>query len=146
MRRNTCSKDEADARLPVTHARVRWFAGETATVEAVWVPLFTRGRYDVLDEASSPFNLLADAGRCAPSPACPPVAQFIRREPERSLRTSQGGARLSATTARVDWALAVYSGFPASAASRPGRLACPPARRPTSSRRSSSSKPTRALR
>ena len=76
----------ADARLPVAHARVRWFAGEKATVEAVWVPLFTRGRYDVLDEASSPFNLLADAGRCTPSPACPPVAQFIRREPERSLR------------------------------------------------------------
>ena len=66
----------------MAHARVRWFAGEKATVEAVWVPLFTRGRYDVLDEASSPFNLLADAGRCPPSPACPPVAQFIRHEPQ----------------------------------------------------------------
>ena len=116
----------ADARLPVAHARVRWFAGEKATVEAVWVPLFTRGRYDVLDEASSPFNLLADAERCTPSPACPPVAQFIRHEPERSLQTSQGGARLSATTGRVDWALAVYSGFPGFGRISAGPIGLPP--------------------
>ena len=97
----------AEARLPVTHARVRWFAGEKATVEAVWVPLFTRGRYDVLDEASSPFNLLADADRCAPSPSCPPWSpRSIRHEPARSLGGSQGGARLSATSGRVDWAVA----------------------------------------
>ena len=116
----------ADARLPVAHTRVRWFAGEKATVEAVWVPLFTRGRYDVLDEASSPFNLLTDAERCTPSPACPPVAQFIRHEPERSLRTSQGGARLSATTGRVDWALAVYSGFPGFGRISAGPIGLPP--------------------
>jgi hypothetical protein len=102
----------AEARLPVTHARVRWFAGEKATVEAVWVPFFTRGRYDVLDEASSPFNLLADADRCTPSPACPPVASFQRDEPGATIGASQGGARLSATTGRVDWALAAYSGYP----------------------------------
>ena len=120
----------ADARLPVTHARVRWFAGEKATVEAVWVPLFTRGRYDVLDEASSPFNLLADAERCTPSPACPPVAQFIRaragavaadvarrRPPERD--HAAGWTGRSPSTAA----------FRASAASRPGRSACRPARR-----------------
>jgi len=116
----------ADARLPVAHARVRWFAGEKATVEAVWVPLFTRGRYDVLDEASSPFNLLADAGRCTPSPTCPPVAQFLRRAPERSLGTSQGGARLSATTGRVDWALSVYSGFPGFGRISAGPIGLPP--------------------
>ena len=116
----------AEARLPVAHARVRWFAGEKATVEAVWVPLFTRGRYDVLDEASSPFNLLADADRCVPSPACPPVAQFIRREPARSLRTSQGGARLSATSGRVDWAVAVYSGFPGFGRISAGPIGLPP--------------------
>jgi hypothetical protein len=91
---------------------VRWFAGEKATVEAVWVPFFRRGRYDVLGEASSPFNLLADAGRCTPSPACPPVASFQRDEPAATIGASQGGARLSATTGRVDWALAVYSGYP----------------------------------
>jgi hypothetical protein len=102
----------AEARLPVPHLRARWFAGEKATVEAVWVPVFTRGRYDVLDEASSPFNLLADAGRCPPSRACPSVASFQRNEPPATIGTSQGGARLSATTGRVDWALAFYSGHP----------------------------------
>jgi hypothetical protein len=111
----------AEARLPVTHVRARWFAGEKAALEAVWVPLFTRGRYDVLDEADSPFNLLADADRCLPGPACPPVASFQRDEPARTLGTSQGGARLSATSGRVDWAVAVYSGYPGF-----GRLAAIP--------------------
>ncbi len=116
----------AEARLPVTHARVRWFAGEKATVEAVWVPLFTRGRYDVMDEASSPFNLLADAARCPPSPTCPPVAQFIRHEPDRSIGHSQGGARLSATSGRVDWAIAVYSGFAGFGRISAGPIGLPP--------------------
>jgi hypothetical protein len=111
----------AEARLPVTHVRARWFAGEKATVEGVWVPVFTRGRYDVLDEASSPFNLLADAGRCNPGPECPAVASFQRDEPARTLGGSQGGARLSATSGRVDWAVAVYSGYPGF-----GRLAAIP--------------------
>lgn len=102
----------AEARLPVLHVRARWFAGERATVEAVWVPVFTRGRYDVLDEASSPFNLLADAGRCTPSPACPSVASFQRDAPAATIGGSQGGARLNATTGRVDWALAFYHGYP----------------------------------
>lgn len=116
----------ADARLPVTHARVRWFAGEHATLEGVWVPLFTRGRYDVLDEGSSPFNLLADAARCTPSPACPPIAGFTRNEPPRSLRSSQGGARLNATTGRVDWAVAAYSGFPGFGRISVGPIGLPP--------------------
>ena len=102
----------AEARLPVAHARVRWFAGERATIEGVWVPLFARGRYDVLDEASSPFNLVNDAARCGPGPLCPVVASVQRGDPPRALGASQGGARLSATTSRVDWAVAVYSGYP----------------------------------
>ena len=57
-------------------------AGETGDASRrVWVPVFTRGRFDVLDEATSPFNLLADAERCTPSPTCPPMARFIRHEP-----------------------------------------------------------------
>ena len=111
----------AEARLPVTHARVRWFAGEKATAEAVWVPFFTRGRYDVLDEASSPFNLMNDAARCGPGPSCPVVASFQREEPARTPSGSQGGARLSVTSGRVDWAVAIYSGYPGF-----GRLAAIP--------------------
>jgi hypothetical protein len=116
----------SEARLPVAHARVRWFAGERATVEGVWVPLFTRGRYDVLDEASSPFNLLNDARRCTPSPVCPTVAQFIRHEPPRSLRNSQGGARLSVTIGRVDWAVAAYTGLPGFGRISTGPIGLPP--------------------
>jgi hypothetical protein len=120
----------AEARLPVPHARIRWFAGEKATVEGVWVPLFTRGRYDVLDEASSPFNLLADAKRCTPSPACPPVSQFLRHEPPRALGSSQGGVRVSATSGRVDWALAVYSGYPGFGRIGVGPIGLPPGTSP----------------
>jgi hypothetical protein len=116
----------AEARLPVAHARARWFAGEKATLEGVWVPLFTRGRYDVLDEASSPFNLLADARRCEPSPSCPPIASFERFGPEHGLDASQGGARLSLTTARVDWSVAVYSGFPGFGRISVGPIGLPP--------------------
>ena len=102
----------SEARLPVAHARIRWFAGERATLEGVWVPSFTRGRYDVLDEASSPFNLLNDARRCVPGPSCPVVRWFQRDEPARTLGASQGGARVNVTTGRVDWALALYRGYP----------------------------------
>jgi hypothetical protein len=122
----------AEGRLPVAHARVRWFAGERATLEGVWVPFYTRGRYDVLDEASSPFNLAADAGRCAPGPACPPIAQFIRREPPRALESSQGGARLSVTSGRVDWSLAVYSGYPGFGRIAVGPIGLPPGSTPNS--------------
>jgi hypothetical protein len=119
-------RGRSEARLPVTHARVRWFAGEHATIEGVWVPLFTRGRYDVLDEASSPFNLLGDARRCEPSPACPPIAGHFRREPPRTLASSQGGARVSLTTGRVDWAVAAYSGFPGFGRVSVGPVGLPP--------------------
>ena len=51
----------AAARLPVLQTKVRWFANESTTVEGVWVPIFRRGRFDALDEPSSPFNVIADA-------------------------------------------------------------------------------------
>ena len=43
-------------------ARCRWsarrlFAGEKVSVEGVYVPFFRRGRFDRLDEPTSPFNL-----------------------------------------------------------------------------------------
>jgi hypothetical protein len=100
----------ADARLPVAMARVRWFAGERATVEAVWVPLFRRGRFDRLDEPSSPFNLPADLLRCGPAESCLSI-RFDRDEPPRTLAHSQGGARVSVTSGRVDWSLSAYRGL-----------------------------------
>lgn len=90
----------SEARLPVALVRGRWFAGETVTVEGVIVPAFRRGRFDQLDEAASPFNLLRGL----------PVE---RRTPGIEARNLQGGGRLAATSGRVDWSLSAYRGLKA---------------------------------
>jgi hypothetical protein len=103
-----------EARLPVPLVRARWAGSEALTVEGVWVPLFRRGRFDFLDEDSSPFNLLTDRDLCRGDAPCPPIPLAIaldRREPARTLANSQGGARVSATTGRVDWSVSGYRGF-----------------------------------
>jgi hypothetical protein len=102
------------ARLPVPLVRARWVGGEALTVEGVWVPLFRRARFDFLDEDSSPFNLLTDRDLCRGDAPCPPIPLEIaidRREPARTLGHSQGGARVNATTGRVDWSVSAYRGF-----------------------------------
>jgi hypothetical protein len=102
------------ARLPVPLVRARWVGGEALTVEGIWVPLFRRGRFDFLDENSSPFNLLTDRDLCRRDAPCPPIPLEIsldRHEPARTLGNSQGGARVIATTGRVDWSVSGYRGF-----------------------------------
>lgn len=102
------------ARLPVPLVRARWVSSEALTVEGVWVPLFRRARFDFLDEDTSPFNLLTDRDLCRNDAPCPPIPLEIaldRREPARTLGNSQGGARVSATTGRVDWSVSGYRGF-----------------------------------
>src|SRR5205085_6714064 len=47
----------SEARLAVPLVRATLYAGEKASVEAVYVPFFRRGRFDRLAEASSPFTL-----------------------------------------------------------------------------------------
>jgi hypothetical protein len=54
------------------------------------------------------------------------VSAFIRHEPPRSPRTSQGGVRFSATTGRADWAVAVYSGYPGFGRIAAGPIGLPP--------------------
>jgi hypothetical protein len=88
----------AEARLAVPMVRARLLPGEAFSLDAVYVPIFTRARFDDLDEASSPFAI------APPLPA-------VRREPPRTLRNAQGGVRATATTGRVDWALTAYRGF-----------------------------------
>jgi hypothetical protein len=46
----------SEARLPVGLVRARVFLPKSTTLEAVAVPYFRRGRFDQLDEPSSPFN------------------------------------------------------------------------------------------
>lgn len=89
----------AEARLPVAMVRGRLYPSEGAAIEMIYVPFFRRGRFDQLDEASSPFNLARTA---APAPV---------REPRHALRHGQGGVRASFTTGRVDWAVSAYRGF-----------------------------------
>jgi hypothetical protein len=98
----------SEARLPVPLVRARAFLSEDAILEAVYVPVFRSGRFDQLDEATSPFNLRASAVACLAIGVCPP---FERREPARTLDNAQGGLRFSGTARRVDYAVAVYRGF-----------------------------------
>lgn len=88
----------SDARLAVPLVRARLFAGDKASVEAVYVPFFRRARFDRLDEPTSPFNLA-------------PSAPIVDRTPARIAANTQGGARVNVTTGRVDWSVSAYDGF-----------------------------------
>jgi hypothetical protein len=83
-----------EARMPVAMVRGRLLPSERFTLEAIYVPVHRRGRFDQLDEASSPFNL------------APPVAAAGER-----VTGAQGGVRASITSGRVDWAVSAYRGF-----------------------------------
>jgi hypothetical protein len=89
-------RGEARMSVPLVHATV--YAGSKASIEAVYVPFFRRGRFDRLDEPSSPFNI---------APALP----FVDRTPARTASNAQGGARVNLTTGRVDWSVSAYRGF-----------------------------------
>jgi len=98
----------ADARLPVTFVRTRVFLPAEASVEAVVSLPGRRGRFDSLDEATSPFNLLKDTVL----PAGFPGDLRIRRERlPASWRNLQGGLRLSATAGQVDMSVSAWRGF-----------------------------------
>jgi hypothetical protein len=90
----------SEARLSVGVARARFFLPGTTTLEAIAVPGFRRGRFDQLDEPTSPFNLGAtDPGL------------VDRREPTFGTDSLQGGVRLTSTAGRVDWGASVYRGI-----------------------------------
>lgn len=92
----------AEARLPVAMARARLFFPASTTLEAVVVPQFRRGRFDQLDEATSTFNLLGGVW---------PARNARASGPGSSWANLQGGARLQATSGRVDWSVSAYRGF-----------------------------------
>lgn len=97
----------AEARLPVALARARLFLPASTVVEGLVVPGFRRGRFDQLDEPTSPFNLLADLNLV--TKGSDPLV--TRREPDTGWRNLQGGGRVQTTTGRVDWALSAFHGF-----------------------------------
>jgi hypothetical protein len=88
----------AEARLAVPMVRARWLPSERLTVEGVYVPFFTRGRFDQLAESTSPFNPTGAIGR-------------VSYAPPRTWSSVQGGVRTSVTTGRVDWSISAYRGF-----------------------------------
>ena len=90
----------SEARLSVGLVRARLFLPGSATLEAIAVPGFRPGRFDQLDEPTSPFNL------------GPTDRRFVeRREPTFGRDSLQGGVRLTSTAARVDWGATVYRGL-----------------------------------
>jgi hypothetical protein len=99
----------SEARLSVPLVRARVFAGDRVSVEGVYVPFFRRGRFDRLDEPSSPFNIEPGAVTCL-TVGCPrPV--FVPNEPAATAAHAQGGARVNVTSGRVDWSVSAYRGF-----------------------------------
>ena len=104
----------SDARLPVVLARARVELSEAAAIEGVYVPFFRRGRFDQLDEPSSPFNLAVSSAQdpvvCL-AIGCPVITRGERETPPRTAGNAQGGVRFSATTKRVDWSVSAYRGF-----------------------------------
>jgi hypothetical protein len=90
----------SEARLPVALVRTRLFITDDAVLEGVYAPAFRSGRFDQLEEETSPFNLFG---------ALPFPAAVVDREPD--FGEAQGGVRFSATTGRVDWSVSAYRGF-----------------------------------
>ena len=97
-----------DARLPVAFVRTRVFLPSEASVELVAALPGRRGRFDRLDEPTSPFNLLNDLVLPAASSG---GVRLRREEPKASWRNLQGGVRVSATTGRVDMSVSAWRGF-----------------------------------
>ena len=90
----------SEARMGVGLVRGRVFLPGSATLDIIGVPGFRAGRFDQLDEPTSPFNL---------NVVLP--ARIDRRSPPLGADSLQGGARLTATTGRVDWGATVYRGL-----------------------------------
>lgn len=106
----------SEARLPMLLGRVRVHLSESVTLDGIYLPDFRRGRFDQLDEPSSPFNLPVDisqdpAACLAIGCPAPGALTVFERAPAFTIGNAQGGARVSATTGRVDWSVSVFRGF-----------------------------------
>jgi hypothetical protein len=106
----------SEARLPVALVRAQVFLSDRASLEGVYVPVFRRGRFDQLDEPSSPFTPHSGPGDAIGSvclavgcPTLPPL--MVDHEPPVTFDNAQGGARFNATTGRLDWSVSAFRGF-----------------------------------
>ena len=105
----------SEARLPVALVRGRLFLGESAAIEGVYVPVFRKGRFDQLEEPTSPFNIAAprdvELGVCLAigCPTLPPA--IVDNEPALAASNLQGGVRVTATVGRTDVSVSAFRGF-----------------------------------
>jgi Protein of unknown function (DUF1302) len=104
-----------EARLAVLLLRGRLHLSENVSIEGIYVPDFRRGRFDQLDEPTSPFNITTQVGNqdvvCL-AIGCPTLPlPIVDREPVLTWRNGQGGARFTATNGRVDWSISAYRGY-----------------------------------
>ena len=98
----------SEARLPIPFVRGRIYLPASTRLELVAALPGRRGRFDLLNESSSPFNLVNDAV----FPAGVTVARGVRRlEPAAAWRNVEGGVRLSTTVDRVDMSVSAFRGF-----------------------------------
>ncbi len=95
------------ARLPVAFMRSRVFLPGDTTVEAVVALPGRRGRFDRLDEETSPFNLTRDLVL----PAGVPASAIRRESIPAAWGNLQGGVRASTTAGRVDMSVSAWRGF-----------------------------------
>jgi hypothetical protein len=104
-----------EARLPVAVVRGRVHFRPDVTLEGVYVPVFRGGRFDQLEEPTSPFNITPDLELAVclaiGCPALPP--SVVEHAPAARWGNAQGGARFSATHGRFDWSVSAYRGFEA---------------------------------
>ena len=97
----------SEARLPMLLGRVRLHLSESVNVDGIYLPDFRRGHFDQPAEPSSPFNLPVEVSEdpvaClaigCPAPGAIAVSD---QAPAFTVKNAQGGARVSATTGRVD--------------------------------------------
>lgn len=97
------------ARRAVGLARARLVLPHDATLDAVVVPVFRSGTFDVLQASTSPFAL-EPREICAAGLGCLPARTDVTR-PVAGLGQAQGGARFTATTGRLDWSVMAWRGF-----------------------------------
>jgi hypothetical protein len=98
----------SEARIAVPMLRARWLPSDRATVEGIYVPFFSAGHFDQVDDDGAAFNMT------------PPGVTWIRREPAGTTANAQGGVRALMTTGRVDWSLSAYRGFVSQPIPAPG--------------------------
>ena len=101
MPRGSSSKAAARRACPLRSSAAAFFSAIAATIEGVYVPVFRKGRFDQIDEATSPFNIAAGLGDglgvclAIGCPTLPP--ELVDDEPDVEMSNAQGGLRVSGT-------------------------------------------------